>query len=288
MEPFDHFWGDVGLSHRPRALGGGWHRGGGALHHMTQMLDALAADAGGALMQQRGELPADDREFLHGKAMQESAEGKAGEEAGEDGSGVVSQSYSYSSILRAGQPAVEKTVRKVVGADGRQRTVTRKRLGEQELVERQAAADSEVQRALAGGGSAGEAEVEQFEQAFEQARRGGRPAAADAAPRRQLELSVEQTEPPLPPSDSSMDSGRPGTPHPAKLEAEVGQSGRAQTDGGSGCRGSFGAPASAELAKQVALVKEVLPELEDSEISTLLAKHSGNVRAVLRDQLSRL
>merc|ERR1712146_185505 len=106
---------------------------------------------------------------------------------------------------------------------------------------------------------------------------GGRATAQqqllESQAQRQQEAQQEETQRAAP---------RPSTPHPAKT---------AKPEAASGF--SFGNPVQPPAAaavvvdpKQVALVKEVMPELDDGEAAALLQKHSGDVRAVLREQLS--
>jgi len=305
MDPFSGFFRDSDLPlAQPRRCGFGF----GALHDMSRMMEELAGfprDRSQFLHGQSDELEPDDRAFLHPNAASDPGSGdEPGAEAGQSSSekdhagGVVSQSYSYSSVRRGDQPAVEQTVRKVMTADGQERTVTRKRLGEQELVVRQsAAADSQVYRALEGGSGAGtthagdsedamdmDKAMDKFEQDFENAR-SGRAMARQQQQQKGLEprqhRDAQQQESAK--DDTQQTAPRPSTPHPAKA---------AEPEAAGGF--SFGNPVEPPAAsaavdpKQVALVKELLPELDDADVTALLQKHSGDVRAVLREQLSRL
>lgn len=265
----------------------GYHHGfDDAFDGMSRMLDALAGHRGAFDNPASHELPPDDHAFLHpdhGATSDAQEEATATHESrGESDSGVVSQSYSFSSIRHGGEPAVEQTVRKVVTADGQERTVMRKRLGEQELVVRRTAPDTELHRALEGGTQATDGEaadgatqeaIDKFEQEFEEARSG------KLLGRQQLESRTldnqEQVEGGNPP-----EAAQPARTDPTTHDAGFSFGDRA-------------APVSTEQAqpvdpKQVALVKEVVPELDDSEVAALLQKHAGDVRAVLREQLSRL
>jgi len=308
MDPFSGFFRHSGHSYLPLQLAqqarGAF--GFGALHDMSRMMEELADFPRASSQFLHGghsdELQPDDRAFLHPNAADSSGSGvESGAEAGEKGTandhagGVFSQSYSYSSVRRGDQPAVEQTVRKVVTADGQERTVTRKRLGEQELVVRQSAADSEVYRALEGVSGAEAAHVgdkedamdmdkamDRFEQDFEDAR-SGRATARQQLLESQAQRHQEAQQEAAQQDETQRAAPRPSTPHPAKT---------AEPEAASGF--SFGNPVQPPAAaavvvdpKQVALVKEVMPELDDGEAAALLQKHSGDVRAVLREQLSQ-
>jgi len=250
-----------------RALGG---------RHSGSVFDELMQDLG-----QHGQIPDDDRKFLN-----QMGTGDDGNHAGT--SDIVRQSYSFSSVRRGGEPAVESTVRKVVTADGQERTVTRKRLGESVLRVAQSAAGTEC--ALTGPHSESQRDqdpqqhcddsIKWFEEDFERQRarsRGGSPW-----PREQQHLEQKKTPQAQADTEAAGDQYARAVHSTEPRQADTSTQADGELDGSSFVPVQ---PVETDTAG-VALVRGVLPELTDTEASALLSKHSGDLKAALREKLS--
>lgn len=280
---------------RPSTFGQGRHAA--VLEQMMDLDETLHGDSAGAMHEDD---TADDADwqFLEGSA-EDGAEGA--ERARTDG--FVQQSYSFRSVQRGDGPCVESRTRRVLRSDGEERKVTRRRLGDEELVERSIHPRSgdahngegcSVRRSLEALGTAGggarqgsgttardddAAAIARFEDEFAAAAGGGGPSASvarrkavTAEPQPQLPRGEEAEAAAAPTEDGRADTPRPAETAVAPAAPPHGKLAQEQE----------------ALAAKVKLVLEVLPELDAAKAEELLARHGGDPRAALRSVLARV